>query len=102
MSHSSTLTPSITPELTATLRRLKLGQLIDTLPERLALAKSSKMSYAEFLQLLLADEVSRRDTTSAAWRWRTRRWGRCMGSPGRSAGCFRRRTGPCVRVCCRR
>ena len=66
MSHSSTLTPSITPELTATLRRLKLGQLIDTLPERLALAKSSKMSYAEFLQLLLADEVSRRDTTSAA------------------------------------
>ena len=60
MSHSSTLTPSITPELTATLRRLKLGQLIDTLPERLALAKSSKMSYAEFLQLLLADEVSRR------------------------------------------
>ena len=66
MSHSSTLTPSITPELTATLRRLKLGQLIDTLPERLALAKTSKMSYAEFLQLLLADEVSRRDTTSAA------------------------------------
>ena len=66
MSPTSTLTPSITPELTATLRRLKLGQLIDTLPERLALAKSSKMSYAEFLQLLLADEVSRRDTTSAA------------------------------------
>ena len=58
MSPTSTLTPSITPELTATLRRLKLGQLIDTLPERLALAKSSKMSYAEFLQLLLADEVS--------------------------------------------
>ena len=60
------VTPSVTPELTATLRRLKLGQLVDTLPERLALAKTSKMSHAEFLQLLLADEVSRRDTTSAA------------------------------------
>ena len=66
MSTTSTLTPSVTPELTATLRRLKLGQLVDTLPERLALAKTSKMSHAEFLQLLLADEVSRRDTTSAA------------------------------------
>ena len=63
---SSALKPSVTPELTATLRRLKLGQLVDTLPERLALAKTSKMSHAEFLQLLLSDEVSRRDTTSAA------------------------------------
>ncbi|MEZ5374109.1 MAG: ATP-binding protein [Microthrixaceae bacterium] len=56
----------MTPELTATLRRLKLGQLVDTLPERLALAKTSKMSHAEFLQLLLSDEIARRDTTSAA------------------------------------
>ena len=65
------LTPGVTPELTATLRRLKLGQLADTLPERLALAKTSKMSHAEFLQLLLADEVSRRDTTSAARKAKT-------------------------------
>ena len=43
---STTLKPSVTPELTATLRRLKLGQLVDTLPERLALAKTSKMSHA--------------------------------------------------------
>ncbi len=62
------MTPStvVTPELAATLRRLKLGQLLDTLPERLALAKTSKLSHAEFLQVLLTDEVSRRDTTSAA------------------------------------
>jgi len=56
---------AVTPELTATLKRLKLGQLLDTLPERLTLAKTSKATHAEFLQLLLADEVSRRDTTSA-------------------------------------
>ena len=62
------MTPSttVTPELAATLRRLKLGQLLDTLPERLALARTSKLSHAEFLQVLLTDEVSRRDTTSAA------------------------------------
>jgi len=62
---------TVTAELAATLKRLKLGQLLDTLPERLALAKSSKATHAEFLQLLLADEVSRRDTTSAQRKART-------------------------------
>lgn len=66
-----TVTPPIDPELRATLRRLKLGQLVDTLPERLALAKANKLSHAEFLQIVLADEVTRRDTTSAGRRART-------------------------------
>ena len=66
-----TLTAGLDPELTATLRRLKLGQLVDTLPERLALAKTNKLSHAEFLQVVLADEVARRDTTSAGRRART-------------------------------
>lgn len=66
-----TVTPPLLPELTATLRRLKLGQLVDTLPERLALAKTNKLSHAEFLQIVLADEVTRRDTTSAGRRART-------------------------------
>lgn len=66
-----TVTPPLLPELSATLRRLKLGQLVDTLPERLALAKTNKLSHAEFLQIVLADEVSRRDTTSAGRRART-------------------------------
>jgi DNA replication protein DnaC len=61
-------TPSIDPELSATLRRLKLGRLLDTLPERLALARSQKLSHAEFLQLTLADEVTRRDTSSTQLR----------------------------------
>lgn len=65
-----TITPPLQPELGATLRRLKLGQLLDTLPERLALAKTNKLSHAEFLQIVLADEVTRRDTTSAGRRSR--------------------------------
>lgn len=65
-----TITPTLDPELAATLRRLKLGQLIDTLPERLALAKTNKLTHAEFLHVVLTDEVTRRDTTSAGRRAR--------------------------------
>ncbi len=65
-----TVTPAVDPDLVATLRRLKLGQLVDTLPERLALAKTNKLSHAEFLGVVLADEVARRDTTSAGRRAR--------------------------------
>ena len=55
-------------DLAATLRRLKLGQVLTTLPERLTLAKTNKLSHAEFLQIVLADEVSRRDSSSATLR----------------------------------
>jgi DNA replication protein DnaC len=57
-------------ELFATLRALKLGGLKDTLPERLALARQRKMGHAAFLQLLLSDEVERRDSRSAMLRAR--------------------------------
>ena len=63
--------PTISPELRGLLRRVKLGKLLDTLPERLALAKTSGLSHGEFLELLLADEVTRRDTAGAALRART-------------------------------
>jgi DNA replication protein DnaC len=75
-----TTTTSMTPagpidpvgaELAATLRALKLGGLKDTLPERLALARQRKMGHAAFLQLLLSDEVERRDSRSAMLRART-------------------------------
>jgi DNA replication protein DnaC len=62
--------PAITPELRQTLRRLKLGRMIDTLPERLTLAKANKLGHAAFLELVLADEVDRRDRTGAAQRAR--------------------------------
>ncbi len=62
--------PVITPELRSLLRRVKLGQLMATLPERLALARARDLSHAEFLELVLSDEVTRRDATSAQRRAR--------------------------------
>jgi DNA replication protein DnaC len=62
--------PSISPELKALLRQVKLGRCLDTLPERLALARTGGMSHAEFLELVLADEVTRRETSSAMVRAR--------------------------------
>jgi DNA replication protein DnaC len=52
---------SMTNDLVPLLKRLKLGTLLPTLPERLALARREQLDYAAFLQLLLADEVTRRD-----------------------------------------
>jgi DNA replication protein DnaC len=62
--------PTISNDLKAVLRQVKLGRCLDTLPERLALAKARNLSHAEFLELVLADEVTRRETTSAALRAR--------------------------------
>jgi hypothetical protein len=67
---ASTATPSVSPELRSLLRRLKLGRSLDTLPERLALARHNNLGHAEFLELVLADEVDRRDRTSAGLRAR--------------------------------
>ncbi|MFI6637928.1 IS21-like element helper ATPase IstB [Nonomuraea fuscirosea] len=60
----------ISGDLKTTLRALKLGKMLDTLPERLALAKQRQLGHADFLELVLADEVSRRETGSAALRAR--------------------------------
>lgn len=58
----------ISPELRQVLRRLKLSPVLTTLPERLTLARQQKLPYQEFLELLLADEVSRRDQIGAQQR----------------------------------
>ena len=52
---------SNTTDLKPLLKRLKLGAMLDTLPERMALARRDQLDYASFLQILLADEVERRD-----------------------------------------
>ncbi len=49
------------PELVSMLKRLRLGRIIPTLPERIQLADKQSMSREEFLLLILSDEVSRRD-----------------------------------------
>ena len=64
------LSDPISGDLKQILRTLKLGKLLDTLPERLTLAKQQHLAHADFLELVLADEVSRRDTNSAALRAR--------------------------------
>jgi hypothetical protein len=48
---------SLDLDLVRQLKRLKLGQLVPTLPERLALARAQQLDYAACLTLLLADEV---------------------------------------------
>jgi DNA replication protein DnaC len=68
---TTTLTDPVSPELRTVLRALKLGKLLDTLPERITLAKQQHLPHADFLELVLADEVARRDTNSAALRART-------------------------------
>jgi DNA replication protein DnaC len=51
----------ISPDLRTTLRRLKLGRMLDTLGERFVLARQQKMPHQDFLLLVLSDEGSRRD-----------------------------------------
>lgn len=70
-SRSTGLTDPVSPDLKALMRALKLGKLLDTLPERLALARQQQLPYSDFLELLFGDEVTRRDTNSAALRART-------------------------------
>jgi len=59
---------SISNDLRAVLRRLKLSRLLDTLAERLTLARQQKMPHQDFLLLVLQDEVCRRDGQAATLR----------------------------------
>lgn len=64
------LADPVSADLKQLLRTLKLGKLLDTLPERITLARQQNLPHADFLELVLADEVTRRDTNSAALRAR--------------------------------
>jgi DNA replication protein DnaC len=55
-------------DLSQVLRALKLSGLKDTLPERLALARQQHLGHGAFLELLLCDEVARRESRSAMLR----------------------------------
>jgi hypothetical protein len=68
---TTTVIDPISPDLKQVLRTLKLGKMLGTLPERLALAKQQRLSHAAFLKLVLADEADRRETNSARLRART-------------------------------
>ena len=59
---------TISPDMKTVLRRLKLGRMLDTLPERFVLARKQKMPHEDFLLLVLGDEASRRDSQAVTLR----------------------------------
>ena len=61
----------ITTELKQTLKKLKLGGILPTLPERGSYAKSRRLSYGEFLELVLNDEIERRELGRTARRMKS-------------------------------
>jgi DNA replication protein DnaC len=62
------LTDVVSPDLKTVLRRLKLSRMLDTLPERLVIARQQKMPHQDWLLLVLSDEVSRRDSLAVSLR----------------------------------
>jgi DNA replication protein DnaC len=61
-------TETISTDLRTVLRRLKLSRMLDTLPERLSLARQQQMPYQDLLLLALQDEATRRDSQAAVLR----------------------------------
>lgn len=55
---------SASTALTRQLKTLKLGPMLDTLDVRLLQARQDQLGYLEFLQLLLQDEIERRQNQS--------------------------------------
>jgi DNA replication protein DnaC len=58
-------TQQIGTELRVALKRLCLGKLIDTLPERLELARQDDVPFEDLLLMLLTDEIARRDSSAS-------------------------------------
>ena len=52
---------TMTADLTPLLKRLQLGPMAATLPERIALASREQLDYASFLEIIFSDEVNRLD-----------------------------------------
>ena len=56
----------VNPELVAALKRLRLGRIAETLPDRMLLAEKQDMPFDDLLLLVVTDEISRRDATAAS------------------------------------
>ncbi|HYX21132.1 MAG TPA: ATP-binding protein [Thermoanaerobaculia bacterium] len=57
--------PPLNPDLVGAHKRLRLGRIALSLPERLALADKDDMAFDELLLMLLTDEIARRDSAAA-------------------------------------
>lgn len=51
---------NITPEVKHLLKNLRLSGILSTLPDRMSYAAGNKLTYQEFLELVLSDELERR------------------------------------------
>jgi DNA replication protein DnaC len=60
----------IAPSLKTVLKRLRLSGILLTLIDRSAYAQKTKLSYVEFLELVLQDEIDRRDQVGLSLRLR--------------------------------
>jgi DNA replication protein DnaC len=58
----------IRPSLKTVMKRLKLSGLLATLPDRVAYARKTKLAELDFLELVLQDEVDRRDQKNLSLR----------------------------------
>lgn len=61
----ATPTPQLNPELVDALKRLRLGRIALSLPDRLVLADKQEMAFQDLLLMILTDEIARRDNTAA-------------------------------------
>ncbi len=61
-------TEPINVDLKTILRRLRLGRILDTLPERIVLARQQQLPHQDWLLLILTDEVTRRDSLAVTLR----------------------------------
>jgi DNA replication protein DnaC len=58
------MVPALQPELVSALKRLKLGRILEALPERLVLADKQDMAFQDLLLLILTDEIARQDNAA--------------------------------------
>ena len=56
------------PSLKTVLKRLRLSGLLPTLPDRITYAQKQKLPFDDFLELVLQDEIDRRDEKSLSLR----------------------------------
>ena len=60
-------------ELKQILKRLRLSGILTNLPDRVSYAKGVKLGYLEFLELVLQDEITRREQNSMSRRMKMSR-----------------------------
>lgn len=56
---------TLAPELTAAMKRLRLGGILPTLPERIVLAEKDSTPFEDLLLMVLVDEIERRRSTAS-------------------------------------